>query len=130
MLKLHEIKWFYTSNGEAIPYIYNNDETKIKELISGFIIVLPKDLLQIRSLAGRVAITKIYGKDTKFYSSYDLFNEFLNPFQRAIILRSNAFNQTEVAEKQIKLMKQFVEYQIKKQKDQQETSNSFDERNF
>ena len=130
MIKLYDVKWFYTDSGEVIPYIYNYNETKIKELLSRSIIDLPEDFRQISSLAGQVAITKIYGKTTKFYSSYDLLNEYLNPIQRAIILKGKFFNEAEVNEKQIKLMKHFIEQQIKRQKNKKTNQNQFDERDF
>ena len=130
MIKLYDVKWFYTDSGEVIPYIYNYDETKIKELLSRSIIDLPEDFRQISSLAGQVAITKIYGKTTKFYNSYDLLNEYLNPIQRAIILKGKFFNEAEVNEKQIKLMKHFIEQQIKRQKNKKANQNQFDERDF
>ena len=130
MIKLYDVKWFYTDSGEVIPYIYNYNETKIKELLSRSIIDLPEDFRQISSLAGQVAITKIYGKTTKFYNSYDLLNEYLNPIQRAIILKGKFFNEAEVNEKQIKLMKHFIEQQIKRQKNKKANQNQFDERDF
>lgn len=138
-INANDIHWFIIDK-TVYPYIFNNDNSRIKELIKGTIIPLPEDYGYDRHGAVKTTITRITDNDNiKLFETENVFADYLNFSEWFLISGGKPINEVMIDDTKLKLVKYFFEKNIERKRKQQakkqrqkdkQAQIEFDERDF